>query len=150
MFRNRFLILPIFFVFWAGMAAASPLPARAFERAEVFAACAGRMAALATHQQAWNESNAVESRAVSREFDRLATAILPHAMDEGVPADQLPRWRSAGWAEMAHLLREVHYSFDARRAQIASQQLLRKASVCRRLILPVERDRGIDAADTTN
>ena len=132
---------PVFLSFAASLVAttphASPLPARAFERAEVFASCAGRFAALSTHQRAQQEADADTSRALSDAFSQMLEAVLPHALAQGVPMGQETRWRSAGWSEVAALLREKHPSIDQRRSDAAGRQLLRKMTSCRQLVLPL-------------
>lgn len=88
------------------------LPARSFERAELFATCSGRLAALATRQRGLNDEAANTSARLSDEFDLLLDATLPFAVADGMPHDQGRIWWSRGWSEVAALLSDMDHSFD--------------------------------------
>ena len=144
----RLMILSLIFTLPTSFLQATPLPARAFERAELFANCSGRLSALAAHQDAQDDENAADTRRLSAEFAALLSAVLPDALNQGVPAGQAKRWRSTGWVEIAVLLRETQYSFDQRRTDAADQQLVTRIATCKRLILPAETAKT-DAQDNT-
>lgn len=114
---------------------ASSLPVRAYERAELFATCSGRLDALATRQRALSEAGAQDNARLRDEFQILLDAVLPKALSEGVPEAQPRRWRSQGWVEIAALLADVDHSFDPRRADLARAAVLQRISSCRAVLL---------------
>ncbi|TDK43200.1 hypothetical protein [Antarcticimicrobium luteum] len=120
---------------WVANAAA--LPARAFERAEIFATCSGRLAALATRQRALNEAGADGNAQLARAFESLVEATMPDAVDDGVPPGHDRVWRGRGWGEVAGLLADVDYSFDASRAERALIAVEARIAACRGVLLPV-------------
>ena len=115
--------------------AALALPARSYERAELFATCSGRMDALAARQRAHHQSEASDSAALSDTFDMLLDTVLPAAMEDGVPASQPVQWRNQGWSEVAALLAEVDFTFDAGRAERSQQALAQRIADCRNVLL---------------
>ncbi|MGV6849570.1 MAG: hypothetical protein ACWA5A_14445 [Marinibacterium sp.] len=117
--------------------AASALPAFSFQRAELFATCSGRLAALATHQRSRGDVNAQESQRLREEFDLLLQAVMPEAVDQGVPSGQAQRWRSQGWSEIAGYLADMHYSFDLNVSELAQETAQDRIGQCRDLLLPV-------------
>lgn len=116
--------------------AAPAMPVFSHQRAQVFALCSGRLAALASHQKSSRNAAAPESQRLREEFDMLLDAVLPHAMEEGVPEDQAARWRSQGWREIAGYLADQAYSFDARIAENARVAAADRIAECRELLLP--------------
>ncbi|MAC77511.1 MAG: hypothetical protein CML66_05550 [Rhodobacteraceae bacterium] len=120
-----------------GAAAGAPaLPAFSHQRAHLFAICSGRLAALATHQSSTQQAAAPESRRLQAEFDMLLDAVMPDAMDQGVPDGQADRWRSQGWSEIAGHLANAYYSFDATVAEYARNATADRIAECRDLLLP--------------
>lgn len=111
------------------------LPARSYERAELFAVCSGRMDALAARQRAYKEDSAHETEALSDTFKMLLDTVLPAALDEGVPDSQPSQWRNQGWTEVAALLAEIDTSFDAGRAARSKTTLDRRVADCRDVLL---------------
>ena len=116
-------------------AAGHAVPAEAHKRAEVFATCAGRLAAMATRLHALEDPGAAQAARLSADFAALLEATLPAALEAGVPPAQPARWRAGGWREAAHLLAEVQYSFDAGRARRAEGALEARLADCRALVL---------------
>lgn len=116
---------------------AAALPARSFERAEIFATCSGRLAALATRQRALNEAGADDNARLARAFETLVEATMPDAVDDGVPPGHDLIWRGRGWGEVAGLLADVDYSFDAGRAERALVAVEARIEACRDVLLPV-------------
>lgn len=111
------------------------LPGTPWKRAEVFATCSGRLAALAVRQQAARDPGWTETLEQRDMFDMLLEATLPAALENGVPGDEHLRWRSAGWSETAVLLADMEYSFDSRRAARAEAALDHRIADCRSLLL---------------
>lgn len=127
------LCLAVFLVFSASTLAALPL--RSFERAEMFATCSGRLSALATRQRAHADNEAATTAELSALFETLLEAVLPDALHEGVPANQPAQWRSQGWTEVAALLADMDYSFDAGLAARAQQAVQQRIATCRAVLL---------------
>lgn len=115
--------------------AAAALPARSFERAELFATCTGRMPAIAARQQSHGEDGAQQNALLCDEFEMLLEAVQPSALNDGVPEAQLSKWRSRGWVEIANHLNDLDTSFDARRASRAKHALERQITNCRDVLL---------------
>lgn len=120
----------------ASATTALALPTRSFERAEIFAKCSGGLSALAARQRALNDDGAADNAALAARFDGLLDAIMPHAVEQGVPWGQGDKWRWGGWADMAGLLADIDHSFDAEIAQRARTQVDDRVSSCKTLLLP--------------
>ncbi|RBI87100.1 hypothetical protein DRV85_02955 [Rhodosalinus halophilus] len=116
-------------------AAGHAFPVEPYKRAEIFAVCSGRLAALATRLEAEGDPAAVEARGLAADFSVLLEASMPAALEAGVPENQPERWRASGWGEAAHLLALADYSFNARRAERANAALAARLAECRSLIL---------------
>lgn len=114
----------------------SALPARSFERAELFATCSGRIAAFAARQHALNQDDAPQLRAWVDQFDMLLDATMPFAVEEGVPWGQPTLWRSQGWSEVAALLSDADYSFDAGLSIRAMEAVEHRIDSCKSVLLP--------------
>lgn len=114
----------------------SALPAFSHKRAELFAVCSGRLAALATHQRSIRSEDAPLSQRLQEDFDLMLDAVMPDAVDQGVPTGQAQRWRSQGWSEIAGFLADVHYSFDAELSNRARAAADARIGECRDLLLP--------------
>ena len=97
---------------------------------------AGRLAALETRQRATQSPDVGKTEALCADFDLLLEATLPDAVDYGMPPAQATQWRSLGWGEIATLLADADYSFDAGRAARARQMIDRRILDCNSLILP--------------
>lgn len=72
---------------------------------------------------------------LQEEFDLLLETVLPWALSEGIDAQQPKRWRIRGWVEVAYLLADMDYSFDARIAENAERLLNRRIAECREVVL---------------
>ncbi len=114
---------------------ASALPATSSARAELFAICSGRLEALATRQRALESKDLDSTIAMQEQFDLLLETVLPSALMEGVDTQEPKRWRVRGWVEIAYLLADVDYSFDARITQVANRQLGHRIAECRKVVL---------------
>lgn len=122
-------------LFAASAAAAPALPPTAFQRAEVFATCAGRLSALATFQRATQTGSHSATETLRDNFDMLLEATLPAAMDQGVPVGEETKWQARGWAEVAGLLSAQQDRGNPTRVDHANDGLNRVIEDCRALIL---------------
>lgn len=84
--------------------AAQGLPRFAYQQAEAFAVCSGRMSAMAVRQSADRDPAALETREMMQTFDLLLEAVIHAAYAEGVPEREPGRWKARGWTEIAQLL----------------------------------------------
>ncbi|WP_180883956.1 hypothetical protein [Ruegeria sp. THAF57] len=111
------------------------LPSKPTDRAELFAVCSGRLEALAARQKAHLGETAGSAETLHIQFDQMLEAVLPWALSEGVEEHQPKRWRVRGWVEVAYLLADMDYSFDAQIAAGAERQLEHHISECRAILL---------------
>ncbi|MCV6587237.1 MAG: hypothetical protein OIF47_17045 [Marinibacterium sp.] len=115
---------------------ADALPVRAFERATVFATCAGRLEALAVHGRGHSRFDTAEADDLALHFAVMLDAVLPFALDEGVPEGEATKWRAGGWSEVAVLLSERDYSLDQARSDRAAERLRGRIADCTDLVMP--------------
>lgn len=115
--------------------AAFALPSTSWQQAEVFAVCSGRLSALAAQQNADGVPNHMETLAHMSNFDMLLEAVLPAAMQDGVPEQQVKIWRAQGWTEIARLLSDARYGYDMMMIDAANAGLRERITYCRSLIL---------------
>ncbi|MGR3714652.1 MAG: hypothetical protein ACU0A6_16210 [Shimia sp.] len=114
--------------------AAYSLPIRPFEQAQAFATCSGRISALTTHQRATRSPMAEDNAALAETFDLMLDAVLPEAaLDDG--AQLSTQWRARGWSQIAALLADAAYSFDAGRAARATDMIDVHINNCRDMVL---------------
>jgi len=111
------------------------LPGTPWKRAELFATCSGRLAAMAAHQQAMDQPAWAATLDRRDSFDMLLEATLPDAIAHGVPQGEAKRWRATGWSEIAVLLADSSYSFDEGRAQRARAALQARIGDCQAVLL---------------
>lgn len=111
------------------------MPGTPWKRAEVFATCSGRLAALSARQQAEDDPGWQDTLRQRDMFDMMLEATLPRAVQYGVPEDEPLRWRSSGWSETAVLLSNVSYSFDEGRVARARAALAARIADCTGLLL---------------
>lgn len=95
------------------MSSAQPWPISPAERAQVFATCAGRLSALADHQRTVGE--AVSDVLITRQdsFEALLTAVLPDAVDYGLPQGQALNWQLHAKLAQSRLLMRADFYGDA-------------------------------------
>jgi len=110
-------------------------PGTPWKRAEVFATCSGRLAALAARQQAERDPASTDTVRQREMFELMLEATLPEAVTYGVPQDEPLRWRSAGWVETAGLLADMTYAGDEIRTARAAAALDARISDCTGLLL---------------
>jgi len=111
------------------------MPGTPWKRAEVFATCSGRLAALAARQQAERDPASTDTMRQREMFELMLEATLPEAVTYGVPQDEPLRWRSAGWVETAGLLADITYAGDEIRTSRAAAALDARISDCTGLLL---------------
>ncbi|MGC9370741.1 MAG: hypothetical protein ACP5DX_14475 [Paracoccaceae bacterium] len=111
------------------------LPGTPWKRAELFATCSGRLAAMAAHQQAMDQPGWTATLDRRDSFDLMLEATLPEAIAHGVPRDEAKRWRAHGWTEIAVLLADSSYSFDEGRARRARAALQARIGDCQSVLL---------------
>ena len=95
----------------------APTVAQAFpqspsERAQLFATCAGRFSALAEHQRFFDGAASEIAEAKQRGFENLLEAILPYALDWGLPGEQILDWRITAKMTQATLLHRGSFHSD--------------------------------------
>jgi len=118
--------------------AAQALPSTPWKQAEAFAICAGRLGALAARQHAIKDPALTTTLQKRDDFRLLLEAVLPSAQKHGVSKGDSIRWQSSGWSDIAYLLADEQYSFDASRAERARLMALRRIADCQALLLPKE------------
>lgn len=100
---------------------ASAAPQSPSERVQLFATCAGRFSALAEHQRLVDGPASEEADARRRAFDDLLSAVMPDALDWGMPGEMALNWRLTAKHAQAQLLSKSAFQSDARVAEISRQ-----------------------------
>lgn len=111
------------------------LPFSPSERAQLFANCAGRLAALEEHQRMFDGQASEKTQVVMSQFEALIDAIRPDAIAYGMPGRQIWSWRINAKHAQSALLQRATFSPDARmveRAQTASDQYIAE---CEQLVI---------------
>ena len=116
--------------------AALAMPISPSERAKLFARCAGNLSALAAHQRSVSGKDPTRIEALRDGYDSLLNAILPYAVDYGMPASQAADWRQQAWRAQTVLLNDVAYSIDAGRAKRAQNTARDRIEICHNMLLP--------------
>lgn len=122
-------------VLFLSASATLAFPATSWERAELFATCSGRLAAIATHQHGLGASEHNENSALRETFETLLEATLPDAYDDGVPEQKPREWRALGWSDIATLIADSQYSLDQARVDHAESRIAADLKTCRQLVL---------------
>jgi len=115
--------------------AAFALPSTPWKQAEAFATCAGRFGALAARQNAIRDPEFENTLQARDDFRMLLEAVLPAAQQHGVSEKDSILWQSSGWADIAYLLADEQYSFDAARAERARSAARQRIDACQRMLL---------------
>ncbi|MEP5762142.1 MAG: hypothetical protein ABJ327_23095 [Litoreibacter sp.] len=115
--------------------AASALPHSPTGRAEVFAKCSGDLGALATFRRNHTGGDHETPLALQKTFDVLLDAILPDALEYGLPENQAAHWRFHAWVTHSNLLNDVEYSIDTRRKTRAKSASEARVIACTELLL---------------
>lgn len=109
--------------------AAGALPVSPSERATIFATCAGRFAAEETF---WGSPPPETRDSVT--FDALTDAILPAAIDHGMPPAVVQNAKFQAWRVHAYLRNDAEFSPDAGRRTRARDRLGQELAECSDLI----------------
>lgn len=116
-------------------ALAAALPVSPVERALAFATCAGRYSALVEHLYLFDGA-AAEARASERDaFVDLLDAVLPFALDDGLPADRPMALRVGAKAVQTALLSRATFGSDPVVAETARQMAEQRLADCGTLML---------------
>ena len=111
------------------------LPFSPTERLQLFAQCAGRYSALATHEAFFDgqASEAAEERA--KTFQTLVDAVMPDAISYGMPARQALSWQVD--EKMVHLalMQRATFEADPRRVEPARIRVDASIAQCEQLLL---------------
>lgn len=105
------------------------LPHSPSQRAEAFATCAGRYAAQDTY---WAQQK--DSSVERATFDALLDAILPAAVDFGMPESHAANAKFQAWKTHAYLRNDANFAVDALRRNKAAARLARDLADCAALI----------------
>ena len=116
-------------------AGAHPLPATPVAQARVFADCAGRFSALAAHQYHFDGRAAEDTEALRDTFVALLEAVLPDAIDDGLPPPQALNWRVTAKAHQAVLLHRASFHTDPLVAEPSARIARAEEQSCRALLL---------------
>lgn len=116
-------------------APALALPYSPSQRAQLFADCAGRLAALEEHQRMFDGPASEQTQNVIRVFEALLDAVMPDAIEYGMPGRQVWSWRVNAKQAQSLLLNRSTFSQDDRaieRAKAASEHYIAE---CEKLVL---------------
>ena len=120
----------------AASTAALSMPISPSERAKLFARCAGNLSALAVHQRSVSGEDPTRTEALRDGYESLLNAVLPYAVDYGMPAAQAADWRRQAWRAQTALLNDVAFSIDAGRAIRAQKTARERVAMCDDMLLP--------------
>lgn len=113
---------------------AAPFPHSPSQRLELFQTCAGRLSAEIEHGWLMSRDTALaETRRA--EFDLLAEAVLPDALDWGMPREMSMHWRITAKAAQASLLSEAVFALDPSRAERARLLATQRLGECDGLVI---------------
>ncbi len=108
---------------------AQALPTSPSERATLFAACAGRFAAQETF---WGRQP--DEDRDSDTFDALTEAVMPAAIDYGMPPAVARNAKFHAWRDHAYLRNDAEFSPDQGRRSRARDRLAQELTECSDLI----------------
>lgn len=105
------------------------------ERLRIFATCAGRLSALEEHQRLFDgPASEITARQKAR-FDEIIAALLPHAVDHGMPGRQALAWQIEAKMAQAVLLQRAAFHRDSLLASRARSAARTRLSACDGLLL---------------
>lgn len=117
------------------MTQVSSLPS---QRAELFATCEGRMAALARHYWDVQHEDAKETSGFQAQFADLLQAVLPDAKRHGITVEQTAQWQIDGLNEISELILTIRHGLTLENSSTANQAFVQKLQICATLLLPPE------------
>ena len=123
-------------VLWLVLAApAAALPVSPSERAQAFAECAGGLSAMSNQITSLPEEDAAKFTRMRDLFDQMLEAVLPSAIDYGMPEFQAANWKFDAWIRSTSIINEASYSFDKGRAERAQAVIEADFQTCEAMIL---------------
>lgn len=92
---------------------AGPWPISPAERAQVFATCAGRLSALIDHERTVVGTASKHIEAQQSTFQALLNAVMPDALDYGLPESKAMDWLLHAKLAQSRLLMRADFYGDA-------------------------------------
>jgi hypothetical protein len=117
---------------WAG---AAPLPITPVERALAFSSCAGRFSATAEFRYLFPDRDPSAAEARRDLFAEMLEAVLPHAIDAGLPPALPLSIRIEAKAAQADLLHRAAFSADVLASVPARKAADRYIAECEAMLL---------------
>ena len=117
---------------WAG---AAPLPISPVERALAFSSCAGRFSATAEFRYLFPDQDPSAAEARRDLFAEMLEAVLPYAIEAGLPPALPLSIRIEAKAAQTDLLHRATFSTDALAAQPAQDAAQRYIAECEAMLL---------------
>jgi cytochrome c556 len=116
--------------------AVAAMPMSPSQRAQTFAQCSGRLAALAMYQDVISDERPVDVRVVQNDFDALLEATLPAAIDFGMPESVAAQAKFDAWTAQSDLINTARFSQDDLRATTAKRASDGFIASCLDLVMP--------------
>lgn len=123
------------FLFLPAMSQAAGVPVSPSERAQVFATCHGRLAAEMDHQRLMGDHPSQQIEHRHSAFKQLYQAVLPDALEYGLPGALAVTWFNTAKRKQAWLLMRADFNGDTdikQKSRDAARALL---SECDSLLL---------------
>jgi len=100
----------------------------------MFATCAGRLAAMASHEYRKSPEQFHDTLNQIALFNELLEATLPLAEDNGLDRIEVEGWRYQARNDIAVAIDNAFFSYDSQIAEFAKQKVQREVDSCRALI----------------
>lgn len=100
----------------------------------MFATCVGRLSALEEHQSHSDSLAASNTQTVLRHFEALLDAVMPDALNYGMPERMMWDWRVSAQQSQSQLLTRAHYAADSRAMAKARQASASFIEECRKVV----------------
>ncbi len=114
---------------------ATALPVSPSERAMAFAQCTGRYSAEAAHARLFDGAISEQAELRRATFEALLSAVLPDAVDYGMPEELPMSWRVTAKANHARLLSTSVFNMAPERADRARDAATQYIAACDALLL---------------
>ena len=118
----------------AAPSAQASWPISPSEQARAFAMCAGLYSAQTEHQRQFHGMVSADASARAALFSSMLEAVLPDAVDYGLPATQAVTWQVQAKAGHAKLLSASVFGMIPERARPARAAARRDLEACDRLV----------------